>query len=650
MMNSNRKAPTGPFFSKQERWLGYLYILACICIVSAAAILRFNDLPLNSLWFDEAIAANNAKGSFSELIWNTRHRNSSPIGYPLILYVIQNWQSSTLSVRIVPAVSSVLTVTILARLLPCVGLGRRTALLAALLAALSANAIIHAQDAREYSIDALVAVILVVGLLAFLRENRRVLLCSGLFVSPLLQYNLVLFSAAILGTALIHLQGASSFRANTTGRQVLEKSRTISDLAWPLACLVAGCVATTLITLRFHWSSEGFASSTYLNPYYYLGEFHDVKSLVHFVGSRTWQLLGYHLAPNIPLAGSIAFGLLLIGITIKREADVIVTLFLFSLALAIWAALVKVYPLGDIRQSLYLGPVIFLAMARATVWILDLIPSDVLRTWIGLVGLALAIGGITYAGIEELQRADLYRDEQPVKEVLAIVDDQAQGDDLVFVSGGAAPAVQFHGKEDLNYYFGVFEDSFEDCFQDVRSLWIERQPGKLWLIGSHNPVCQGWYFLELLGEKIQVEQLFDHSATQLHVAVNPLSNTGEKSTAQASTQDPLLAVESLLQTQRKVYSDGYNIYLYNHKLIFVVSQCTQEDIFATVYFRALAKDSENSSVYGRFNMREYAFRIEEKCVAVYPLPQYDLAQIYMSQRYPGQGEVWDAEIYLTEEQ
>ena len=252
MMNSNRKAPTGPFFSKQERWLGYLYILACICIVSAAAILRFNDLPLNSLWFDEAIAANNAKGSFSELIWNTRHRNSSPIGYPLILYVIQNWQSSTLSVRIVPAVSSVLTVTILARLLPCVGLGRRTALLAALLAALSANAIIHAQDAREYSIDALVAVILVVGLLAFLRENRRVLLCSGLFVSPLLQYNLVLFSAAILGTALIHLQGASSFRANTTGRPVPEKSRTISDLAWPLACLVAGCVATTLITLRFH--------------------------------------------------------------------------------------------------------------------------------------------------------------------------------------------------------------------------------------------------------------------------------------------------------------------------------------------------------------------------------------------------------------
>ena len=58
-------------------------------------------------------------------------------------------------------------------------------------------AIRHAQDAREYSIDALLAVLLIAGLLWYLRDGRKALLGVALFVAPLLQYGLVLFGVAV---------------------------------------------------------------------------------------------------------------------------------------------------------------------------------------------------------------------------------------------------------------------------------------------------------------------------------------------------------------------------------------------------------------------------------------------------------------------
>ena len=86
-----------------------LYYAACICLLVAAAGLRFHDLSEHQLRFDEAAAANYSKGTFSETISNTRYHNSSPILYPLVLYTVQKVESTIFSVRIVPATASVLT-------------------------------------------------------------------------------------------------------------------------------------------------------------------------------------------------------------------------------------------------------------------------------------------------------------------------------------------------------------------------------------------------------------------------------------------------------------------------------------------------------------------------------------------------------------
>ena len=59
-----------------------LYYAACVSLLVVAAGLRFHDLSEHYLRFDEAVTANNSRGTFSETISNTRCCNSNPILYP----------------------------------------------------------------------------------------------------------------------------------------------------------------------------------------------------------------------------------------------------------------------------------------------------------------------------------------------------------------------------------------------------------------------------------------------------------------------------------------------------------------------------------------------------------------------------------------
>ncbi len=633
------------FKGTERRW-SHLYLAAIICMIGAAAILRFYELSVNSLWLDEAVAANNARGSFAELIWNTRSRNSSPILYPLILFAIQKWQSTSLTVRLVPALASVLTVVAVLSLLPRFGVDRRVAWLTALMSTVSTAAIMHARDAREYSTDVLLAILLISGLLAFLQANKKTLLGISLFLAPLLQYNLVLLSAAVVGTAAIHLIAKDVCGEHASGKPAHGQSPRLTELIWPLVCFVAGCAITAWVTLRFHWRPGGFASATYLNPYYFLEEFNHLSALVRFLGTRTWQLFDYHLPPTVPIVGIVAIGLHWVGLIARRKVNALVTLCLLALALAIGAALVRIYPLGPIRQCLYLGPVIQLAVAQAFVWLLDYGRPRFLPPWTGPAGLVLATGCVGFAGIVDLLNTDLYADKQPVKDIMAILEDEARAEDLVFVSGGAKPAVQFHRTRELNYHFGTFEQSFEDCFDKVRDLWTTYGPTTLWLVGSHYPVCQGWHFLELLDEHIQVDHLYYHPASQLHRATYSVARSSQESSVRGLTQDPVVTIEDLLHSLQAVYSNRYEVFFYHHKLILAVRQCTRQDYFATVRMEAYSAESQQPTFYGYLNMREYAFRVNERCLAVYTLPKSDLRRIKIYLSHPGQGEVWKAEVDL----
>ena len=233
-----------------------LYYAACVSLLVVAAGLRFHDLPEKSLRHDEAAAANISRGALSEVLPGTRCCNSSPILYPLVLYSVQQVESTPFSIRVVPATASVLTVALMLFLLPRLGVARGAAFLAALLATLSVEAIWHAQDAREYSIDALLTVLMIAGLLRYLRDGRKALLCVSLFLAPLLQYGLVLFGAAVIGAALVAPRVSGQVRWSAYPGRIGGWLKRRLDLVAPCGFFLAGSTISYLVTVRHQWSQR----------------------------------------------------------------------------------------------------------------------------------------------------------------------------------------------------------------------------------------------------------------------------------------------------------------------------------------------------------------------------------------------------------
>ena len=364
-----------------------LYYAACICLLVVAAGLRFHDLSGKSVWYDEVVAANNSSGTLSEVVPNTRHRNSSPILYPLALWAVQKVDVSAFSIRVLPAAASVLTVAALLFLLPRTGVSRWAAFLAALLATLSVAAIEHAQGAREYSIDALLATLMIAGLLWYLRHGRRP--CSACRCSSRPCSSTAWFCSAV--PSLVppwfcpppRLLGASEWSSHLSRIPHWLRQRIV--LLSPAACFLAGCAISYLMTVRYQWREGGWYS-------YYCQDAYDAAGISGCAARRTWRLLNYHLPPAVAILAVGAFALMLTASLRRRRSDAIATLALLAVGVAIFAGLLIIYPFGGYHQDLYLGPVIFLATGVSIHWMANSLAALTRRLLRARRGLGVGAG------------------------------------------------------------------------------------------------------------------------------------------------------------------------------------------------------------------------------------------------------------------
>ena len=436
------------------------YAIGCVCLLIAAAGLRLYGLSDAALRYDEAAVALVARKPLSEVVDYTRYTHHIPILYPLALWAVQKAQSADLSVRLVPAVASLLTVGALLFWMPRVGVARRAAFFAALLAALSAAAIEHAQDAREYSVDALCAALMIAGALRYLRDGGKALLCGALFAGPLLQYGLALFGVAVIGAAA--LGPAAHFQADGGGARrgyaaaVWGWLRRRIGLLLPIGCFAAACALSWRVTLRYQLGEIDRPSAPAFADYYYQGGY-DAAAVAEFVVSRTWQLLTYHMTPAIAAGALLAFGALLALSLMRRRLDAVALLALVAVGIAVCAALTGAYPLGGIRHNLYLGPIVFLAAGSAFHSLAVDAGEIARRKWVApAVGIAVAVA-ITVVGASAIYRYRdyLYYSDPGVKRALALLEELEQEGDAVYVSHWEVTAVEFYKREKpANYFYG----------------------------------------------------------------------------------------------------------------------------------------------------------------------------------------------------
>lgn len=494
---------------------GYGAAVAAVLLLAGA--LRFHGLADRSLDYDEAVVALNARGTLSEVLSRTHAYGTSPILFPLALWTVQQFPVTDFSVRFLAAASSLLTVAILLLVLPRVGLGRGPAFFAGSLSALSVGAVVEARDLLVYSADAFVAALVLVALLRFVREGRGALLGLTLFVAPQVQYGLGLFGAAVLAAAAFCPGPARRAESASAAAPIARWFRRRLRLLPFALLLAAGGVLAFALTLRHQFEPGETIRMGHLPGFYFGGELGDPGSVLSFVGARGWEFLAFLLSEPVAAAalGSPVF-LVLAAVWDRRRslfrrrtadlptappaadrgagkfsprespsaARVVLTLGAASLAVAVAAALARVYPLGALRQLIYLGPIVC-AAAGVLLWAVARRCSAPLPIRVRPFLAAGAAAALLASGVRAVARADLYRPTARMDPIFAALED-AGPDDLVYVSGSATNQVRYYADGDSAYQYGsdgCYRD-FGPCLDESTALTIRRAetPPRIWIV------------------------------------------------------------------------------------------------------------------------------------------------------------------------
>ena len=623
-------------------------------LLVVAAGLRFYDLPGHSVWYDEAVASSNSSGALAEVIPNTRGRNSSPILYPLALWAVQKVDISVFSIRVLPATASVLTVAVMLFLLPRLGVSRWAAFLAALLATLSTAAIENAQDAREYSIDALLAVLMIAGLLWCLRDGRKTLLCLSLFLAPLLQYGLVLFGTALMATAMVlPRRSLATPEGDSRLCRIRHWFQQRIALVWPAGCFLAGCALSYPITLRYQWQEGGFASDSYIATYYYQGKF-DTPAIFEFSINGIWSLLTYHLPEAVAIAALTAGAFLLVAVLLgkfqgKFPDRAIAVLFSLCLAISVGAAVLGIYPLGGIRQVIYLGPIVFMAVGVALHGMVDSLARLTRRGWLAPALVVAVAGATALAGVDAMKQYSLNQTKDNAKSVFAFLEERVREDDMVYAGWWSVPSLRFYqerGERPANYYSNYYYGTLwcggsgEPCLRELADLLVLLRPdvpNRIFLVHGRRSI-QSIEGLELTGEPVSIERFLADGSFNISLITYP-----KESIELAFRSD----YEAVVSGEPVVRSD-FDVYIRENTLIYAKEPCARADTEAMFFLHLYPVDVNDLPDHLRqngFDNLDFDFdgrglMFDDKCLAEAPLPTYGISEIGTGQYVPGEGQVW----------
>ena len=648
-----------------------LYYAACICLLLVAVCLRFYNLSGSAIGYEEAWAGVVTRSALAEVFTSqqqdARVTPGYPILHPLVLHAVQKVDRSPLGVRIVPAVASFLTVAALLFLLPRVGVSRYAAFAAALLSTVSIQAIYHAQDAREYSVDVLVAVLMIVGLLSY-RQGKHgggggtyVLFCVALFTAPLVQYGLVLFGIAVFGTIAV-VEGRALWSRRDSLRDGLQFPKgwvwnRLVFLVGPTASFAAGSIISYATTLRHQWSP--YFSGGLLSNYYYQGDYSDVRSIIEFALNNTWTLVTFHMLEFVAIGCLAAFGASLIVSIRRAKLDAVQLLFLLSIAVAICAALLGVYPYGGIRQCMYLAPIVFLAFGYALHSMAVHVSTLTRRARLAHAGMALAACVIAISGIAAIVDSDVYR-RPGINAIISTLEEQAREGDVVYVTTWFAHMVEFYQKDTRDRYcYGDWStgdwtgEPFRACASFLFRQWPDAE--RMWLILSPSP--RPLPIIEtLFAEGENIDLVRSEGGFHLYLWKDPYS--WDPIWGQLKEEfDALTSAYQRTATRSPAAQSIFDIHVWEGNLIYVREPCIHSDAAARFFLHVVPADlddlSDDRKQYGfdnlDFDFASFGLVDGGRCVAIRDLPEYDIDGISTGQFSEEDGEIWRGKFTFTDD-
>jgi hypothetical protein len=440
--------------------------LASLAIVLFAFALRTYHIGQRSLWFDEAVAANISRGTLAETVTLTQAEHSAPITHPLLLYVVEKVDAGPLAVRGPSLVASVLAVFLMLSLVTIPSIDQKTAVLSALMLAVSAAQIRYAQEVREYSLSVLFAALMLYLFMSVTSASAerctRMALYLTLFTVPLIQYGLVLFSIGILTALLILVFTRRAVRIH------------IRQIAIASLCLIAGSLVSFVLTLRYQWQEKvSYLQGKYFDP---------GSSLPYFVWSNTHGLFAFLLPGlSVALISGAAILLYLLASPRSRCLSPLPMLAFTSFGTVLVCAVLRIYPYGATRQCLFLAPVLCLLASASLVEIANGFPRRVNRLILSAIVCVVVVSGIL-----QIRAVKPYAEIENIQRVLRQLQNQLHSSDEIYIYSGAVPAVDFYVKtRDQRFVYGDFHREAPETYASEILASLRPGTSRIWILFSH---------------------------------------------------------------------------------------------------------------------------------------------------------------------
>ena len=415
--------------------------------------------------------------------------------------------------------------------------------------------------------------------------------------------------------------------------------------------------------MRYQWREGGWHSDGDLAENYYQGKF-DAPAIFEFSIGVIWKLLTYHLPAVVAIAALVALALLLAATLFSKFQGkfpdrAIAVLFALCLAISVGAALLGLYPLGGIRQVIYLGPIIFLAVGVAFHCTAVSLAGLTRREWLAPALTVAVAAAIVLAGVDDLRQDSPYRTKQNAKALLAFLEERVREDDLVYIDRDAVASLWFYqeqyqeqGERPADYYSNYYYGNYwctayrEDCRRELSDLLVlaSSVPDRIYLAHERG-VIEPVEGLALLGEPVSVERFF--AVGRLNISLITYDNESMER-AVRSTYAAAVSGEPAIRAD-------FDVYLSENTLTYVKEPCAPADT-AAWFFLALYPVDVNDLPGPRrphgfdnldFRFGERGVIFDGKCLARVPLPEYAITRISTGQYVPVEGgynHLWEGEI------
>jgi hypothetical protein len=442
-----------------------MVLLVCIGIGIRLRAYLFN----RSLWLDESLLALNiVNRSFSALLLEPLGLGqAAPPGFLVAQRLaVQAFGSNEYALRLVPLLSGVLSLLLFAYLAKR-WLSPTGALVAVGLFALSDLLIYYSTEAKQYSSD--VAVGLLLCCFAVCCESRPVSSINSVALAVGGAIAIWFSHPAVFVLAGVALYLAVPYFVHKEWGKLGRLF--VVCLVW--AASLAACYFVSLRQL---------AASQFLLDYWE-GSFWPLppRSVpeLQWPIDASWRMLSNLVHPQS--AGLLAFLCILGCGAIFLRQKLALFILLSPLVLALFASALHKYPF-DTRLMLFAAPAVLWLVGEGTGWLTDHISYH--KTFMaGVIFSLLFFAPLLEGGIRLIKP----RTHEEIKPVLAYVQEHWQAGDSLYLYYEAGAAFKFYaeryGFRDKNYVYGIrSKDDWSKYPHDLAKL---RGRGRVWILFSH---------------------------------------------------------------------------------------------------------------------------------------------------------------------